>query len=56
MRNFIRRFKCLDEKLILIIGGLVLLIIFLICPSLVYVLILGGLIWLIISWYCDGLR
>jgi len=56
MRNFIKRFKCLDEKLTLIIGGLVLLIIFLICRRLVYILIVSGLIWLIISWYRNGLR
>jgi hypothetical protein len=54
MKNFIKQLKHLDEKLILIVGGLALLIIFLLCPTLVYVLIIGGLIWLTISWFNDG--
>ena len=54
MRNWIKQFKSLDEKLILIVGGLALLILFMIYPMLVYVTIVAALIWLIISWFNDG--
>lgn len=56
MKNFIKKLKHLDEKLIMIVGGLAILIIFMICPTLLYVLIIGGIIWLIISWFYDGYR
>ena len=54
MKNFIKQLKHLDEKLIMIIGGLTVLVIFMICPTLVYVLIIGGIIWLFIRWFYDG--
>lgn len=56
MKNFIKFFKNFDEKLILIVGGLAILIIFMVCPTLLYVLIIGGIIWLLISWFHDGYR
>jgi len=51
MKKYIKQLKHLDDRLVIIVGGLAVLIIFLICPTLVYALLVGGLIWLTISWF-----
>jgi hypothetical protein len=53
MINPFKHLKRLEQQIIVVIGGLVLLKV-LIIPNPVDILILIGLIFVIVGWFCDG--
>ncbi len=55
MKNPLRHLKGLEQQIIVVIGGLVLLKV-LVIPNPVDILILVGLIFIIVGWFGDGYR
>ncbi|HEX3044043.1 MAG TPA: hypothetical protein VHY08_04740 [Bacillota bacterium] len=55
MRNPFKQLKCMSQKIIVVVGGLMVIKV-LIFPNAFDILILIGLLLVILGWFCDEFR